>query len=145
MEYLESVTQLLGGTRTFPRKPQSDRDFIAIVRTGLPLRAVACAAKSLALSEDQTLMWLRISKRTAARRKARHERLRVVESERLLRLARVAAAATDVLGSREKAVHWLKSANRALGGDAPISLLDTDVGFQNVVDVLRRVEQGVFS
>lgn len=145
MENIDAVTRLLGGTRTFPKKPKSDRDFINILRAGLPVRAVACAAKSLSLSEDQTFSWLKISKRTAARRKANKERLREVESERLLRLARVAAAANEVLGNHDKAVRWLLKPNRALGGDEPILMLDTDVGFQNVMDVLMRVEHGVFS
>jgi putative toxin-antitoxin system antitoxin component (TIGR02293 family) len=145
MEHTELITELLGGAKTFGRKPKSDVDFIALVREGLPVQALASAAQSLDLSEDQALSWLRISKRTAARRKMKQERLRSVESERLLRLARAGAAATDVLGSRLKAVRWLQKPNRALGGEAPISLLDTDIGFQNVLDTLQRIEHGVLS
>jgi putative toxin-antitoxin system antitoxin component (TIGR02293 family) len=145
MEHVEAVTQLLGGSGTFPTEPKSDLDFIGMVRSGFPVSAVDSAAKFLSLTEEQAFSWLKIPKRTAARRKAKGQRLREVESERLLRLARVAASATEVLGSREKAVGWLTDPNRALGGERPIELLDTDVGFQNVMDVLLRIEYGVFS
>lgn len=145
MEHIDTITRLLGGAGTFPTEPKSDWDFIAAVREGFPVEAVGHAAEELSLSEEDTFSWLRISPRTAARRKAKNERLREVESERLLRLARVAATASEVLGSREKAVCWLTKPNRALGGDPPVRLLDTDVGFQSVLDILERIEHGVFS
>ncbi|MEX0717765.1 MAG: antitoxin Xre/MbcA/ParS toxin-binding domain-containing protein [Planctomycetaceae bacterium] len=143
MEYVDTVTELLGGERTFPRTPESDHEFIVAVRSGLPVRAVANVARSLSMTEDEAFHCLGITKRTAARRKAKNERLRDVESERLLRLARVAAKAEDVLGSRDKAVHWLNRPNLALGGVPPLESLDTDLGFQSVLDVLGRIEYGV--
>jgi len=145
MEHVAAVARLLGGKRVFARTPKSDREFIRLVRQGIPVAAVGYAAKSLSLTEETAFSWLKIPKRTAARRKAHDERLRDVESERLLRLARLVATAVDVLGSREKAVGWMTKPNRALGGETPVELLDTDVGFQNALDVLHRIEHGVFS
>lgn len=145
MENVELVTEALGGSRVIGRKLKSDGDFVSVVREGLPFQTVASVTKWLALSEDQVGSWVRISKRTAARRKSKHERLKAIESERLLRLVRLAAAATDVLGDRARAIRWLRRPNRSLGGEVPVNLLDTDIGFQNVMDVLRRVEYGVFS
>ena len=62
-----------------------------------------------------------------------------------MRLVRLVAQATEVLGSQKKAVRWLESPNRALGGAIPMSLLDTDVGTQAAEAVLTRIEYGVFS
>jgi putative toxin-antitoxin system antitoxin component (TIGR02293 family) len=107
------------------------------------VQAVGCAARSQSLSEEQAFSWLKIPKRTPARRKSGKARLHEVKSERLLRLARVAATASAVLGTREKAVGWMTKPMRALGGDSPMHLLDKDVGFHQqgrhvgtVVDVL---------
>jgi uncharacterized protein (DUF2384 family) len=36
--------------------------------------------------------------------------------------------ATDVLGSKEKAVRWLREPNRALGSHVPLELLDSEIG-----------------
>jgi putative toxin-antitoxin system antitoxin component (TIGR02293 family) len=50
-----------------------------------------------------------------------------------------------VLGARDKAGRWLQKANRALGGVAPLDLLDTDLGAEEVVTILGRIEHGVYS
>lgn len=79
-----------------------------------------------------------------ARRKEQ-PRLTLVESNRLYRLARMKSRATQVLGSAEKAEQWLARPNPALGGETPVSLLDTDINARQVERVLGRIEHGVFS
>jgi putative toxin-antitoxin system antitoxin component (TIGR02293 family) len=81
--------------------------------------------------------------RTLARRKG--GRLELHEGERLLRLIRLVARATDVLGDSRKAARWLEAPNRALAGATPLSFLDTDIGTQAAEEVLARIEFGVFS
>jgi putative toxin-antitoxin system antitoxin component (TIGR02293 family) len=79
-----------------------------------------------------------------ARRKE-ERRLSASESDRLYRLARIAARAEEVLGASEEARRWLVAPNRALGSVAPLSLLDTDEGARQVEAILGRLEHGVFS
>ena len=67
------------------------------------------------------------------------------KSDRRLRLTRVMARAESVLGSTDKAGQWLRKPNRALRGVAPVDLLDTDRGAQEVLAVLGRIEHGVYS
>lgn len=96
------------------------------------------------LDRDEVSSALDLPPRTLARRKV-ERRLRPAESDRLFRLARVAAQAVEVLGNQEKASRWLHTANRALGGEPPLALLDTDVGSRQVEDVLGRIEYGIYS
>lgn len=145
MVHASEVSSLLGGFRVIGSKPTSEFDYVELIREGLPFESLAAAAKALDLSEDQVLAALRIPKRTAARRKAANERLRATESERLLRLARAMATATDVLGDRKEAAGWLQRPHPVLGDASPISLLDTDIGLQKVLDILSRIEYGVYS
>jgi putative toxin-antitoxin system antitoxin component (TIGR02293 family) len=79
-----------------------------------------------------------------ARRKAERW-LRADESDRLFRLSRVAAQAEETLGTRERAVEWLRRPNRALGNQPPLRQLDTDLGSRQVEDVLVRIAHGVYS
>jgi len=72
-------------------------------------------------------------------------RLTPVQSDVVFRTANALAKAIDVLGDKKKAVHWLKSSNRALGGEAPIRLLDTSAGTHEVEALLDRIEYGVYS
>jgi len=43
------------------------------------------------------------------------------------------------------ALHWMKTANDSLNGEAPLSLMDTDIGAEVVLDTLGRIEHGVFA
>jgi putative toxin-antitoxin system antitoxin component (TIGR02293 family) len=67
------------------------------------------------------------------------------ESSKLLRLARVMSRASEVFDGPATAVGWLKSPNAALRGNAPLNLLDTDIGAESVLDTLGRIEHGVFA
>ena len=67
------------------------------------------------------------------------------ESAKLVRLARVVERAKNVFEDVEAALDWLKSANAALSGATPLSLLDTDIGAESVLDTLGRIEHGVFA
>ncbi len=53
--------------------------------------------------------------------------------------------ASEVLGSLEKARQWLHRHNRALGGEPPISQLDTEIGERQVEEVLLRISYGIYS
>jgi putative toxin-antitoxin system antitoxin component (TIGR02293 family) len=145
MVHVEEITSLLGGPGVLGQPLKSDMNCIELIRKGLPFSAVTSTSKVLDLSEEQVLIALGIPKRTAARRKSMKGRLNSVESERVLRLGRAIAAAADVLGSREKAADWIRSKLPALDGSSPLDLLDTDVGLQRVLDILTRIEYGVYS
>ena len=54
------------------------------------------------------------------------------------------ARAVEVFEDEQAAMNWLKTPNAALGGSAPISLLDTELGSVAVVSTLGRIENGVF-
>jgi putative toxin-antitoxin system antitoxin component (TIGR02293 family) len=62
-----------------------------------------------------------------------------------VRLARVVERAEDVFGDLNTALDWLKSVNAALLGATPLSMLDTDIGAENIMDTLGRIEHGVFA
>ena len=72
-------------------------------------------------------------------------RLTPSESDLVVRTATALSKAIDVLGEKNKAVHWLKSPNKALGGQTPLSLLDTSAGEHEVEALLDRIEYGVYS
>jgi len=132
-------------------QPDLDREYpmasslaqVDMVREGVPWSAYRSAVTGLGYNDQTAAGVLRIPPRTLARRKG--GRLEPQESERLLRLVRLADQATDVLGSREKAIQWLNAPNRALEGVSPVSLLDTDIGTQAAEALLTRIEYGVFS
>lgn len=144
MENVKELAEFMGGGSVVG-SPESDFEFIKIIRAGFPSKVIECVVRSSALSEDVIYKSLRIAKRTAARRKATASRLKPAESELIYRLSKVLVTAIEILGDRDKAREWLLTENRALYGNRPLDLLDTAIGFEDVMDILRRIEYGVYS
>ena len=48
-------------------------------------------------------------------------------------------------GVADKTAAWLRTPNRALGGEVPIDQLDTDLGVKEVENILGRIAYGVYS
>ena len=61
------------------------------------------------------------------------------------RYREIHARATAALGTPEKATRWLGKPNRALDGQAPETLLETDAGVTSVLQLLVRIEHGIVS
>lgn len=114
------------------------------VRQGLPFSAFESVATQLEMAPQQMTQVLGIPLRTLARRKTEH-RFTPQESDRLYRVTRAVSMATEVLGNVDKGRRWLKSPNRALGGEVPFDLLDTEIGAHQVEEVLVRLNHGIFS
>lgn len=106
--------------------------------------AVGRLAKNLQVSADVVLQVSKIPVRTYHRRQAAQEMLTETESDRLLRIARVALQAEQVFGSSEKSTRWLSANSRILGA-APLDLLATDAGAREVEYELVRIEYGDFA
>jgi uncharacterized protein (DUF2384 family) len=62
-----------------------------------------------------------------------------------LRTEKTLERAISVLGEEKWAKLWLASENRALGGVTPLSLLDTEAGYESVLNTLAQIEFGVIS
>ncbi len=139
------IVEVLGGRKTFKRAVKSTDDLAQLVRSGLPASTVALLAATLAVERAQMAERLNIPSRTLSRRLKLKSRLTHDESDRTLRMARVVALAQEVLGSDEKASHWMSNPNRALGGRRPFDQLDTEPGVRSVEEVLYGIAYGMYS
>jgi putative toxin-antitoxin system antitoxin component (TIGR02293 family) len=120
-------------------------DNAEVVRQGLSIESFKRVAGYYQLSDAQMSKVVGTSVRTIIRLQKEQKPLNATWSDRLYRLARVAAQAQDVFENSETATNWLKRPNRALAGHSPIDLLDTDAGTEQVVELLDRIEYGVYS
>jgi len=80
--------------------------------------------------------------RTLARRK---NKLSLEESDKVQRLERIMAFATDVLGSEENARGWLREKNRALGGAIPLEVMASETGARSVEMQLHAIDHGIYA
>jgi putative toxin-antitoxin system antitoxin component (TIGR02293 family) len=141
---VEAVAAALGGPKVLRTEVHSEFDLATAAMEGLAAEAAAQIVEQ-GLLKPEELYELIIPRRTFDRRLEAHQPLTVVESDRMLRAARVIVRAIEALGSGDKASKWLRTANRALRGEVPMSLLETDLGARMVERVLGRIEHGVYS
>jgi putative toxin-antitoxin system antitoxin component (TIGR02293 family) len=83
--------------------------------------------------------------RTLARRRHAGDRLSPEESDRAVRLARIAALAERVFGEPAKAHRWLRKSSPMLGSETPLALLRTETGAHLVEQALHRIDYGMFA
>jgi putative toxin-antitoxin system antitoxin component (TIGR02293 family) len=138
-----SLDDLLGGEPILPRTPHSPLEWVFLIRRGIPSAAVDALTKLTRMTQAELAASLDIPERTLARRK-REGKLNSEESAKLVRLARAIARAEEVFDDLDRAVDWLRSVNPSLGGATPLSLLDTEIGAEALMDTLGRIEHGVF-
>ena len=125
-------------------KPRSALDWVSLIRQGISSVAVDSLARALRITQSELARALGIPERTLARRK-KEGTLNSEESAKLVRLARVIGRSQEVFEDIDVALDWMKSGNAALSGATPLSMLDTDIGTESVMDTLGRIEHGVFA
>jgi putative toxin-antitoxin system antitoxin component (TIGR02293 family) len=141
---LRAVVKELGGRSVLGRNLGTQRELCEAIREGFPPAVVEELMQACGLTLKELAESLDLSPRSLQRRR-RSGRLARFESDRLYRLARIVALAQQSLGDRASAARWLKRSNRALGGTAPISAMDTELGARQVENVLGRIAYGGIS
>lgn len=144
MQSMEALVNALGGRKVLKRRIATLGDLRQTIQDGLPYASFEILSARLGLERDEAAHALRLPHRTIARRK-KQRRLHADESDRVLRLARISTQAAATLGSETKAAQWLRRPNRALGNIPPLELIDTDLGIQQIEDILGRIEHGIVS
>jgi len=140
-----AIAEVLGGRKVLGRVIRKVGELAEMVRQGLPANTVTALARKLEMGKAALSAKLGIPQRTLTRRLSQMSRLTPAESDRTVRLARVYAHAVEMIGDEAKAVRWLHTPNRALGGERPLDQLDTDPGARLVEDILGRIAYGVYS
>ena len=141
----EAIAEILGGRKVLRKLIKNPDDLAHLVRKGLPAGSVSALAERLHVANSILSRKLGIPQRTLTRRLSKASLLTPAESDRTVRMARVYANAVEMIGDEEKAIEWLNTPNRALGGETPLDQLDTDMGARTVEDILGRIAYGVYS
>jgi putative toxin-antitoxin system antitoxin component (TIGR02293 family) len=121
---------------------KAGRDPVAAIRMGLDADLLTAAGDYFEVPAARIRAITRVPDTTAHRLIKRHALLDSAASERLWRLADVAAMAEDVFEDETSAKQWLRSPNQAFLGGAPIDYLDTEPGAKAVRQVLNAISTG---
>jgi putative toxin-antitoxin system antitoxin component (TIGR02293 family) len=118
-----------------------DMRLISAVRQGLAVQEVDDVLASGRLSAVE-LDRLALPRKTLNHRRSLG-RLSPEQSDRLVRLLRMIGQAEEVFGNAAKAHRWLRLSTAALSGNAPLDLLDTEIGARQVETLLGRIAHGI--
>ena len=111
------------------------------VNNPLPLRAItALVEHGLQEKEIHSLV---LPRRTLQHRRARKERLSCEESDRAVRVARLAALAEKVFGDAEAGMGWLRATKIRFKGRTPIEMMMTEIGSRVVEELLYQIDEGM--
>lgn len=121
-----------------------DYAILSMIKTGVSKSALLKVGKELGLTLDDLCQLFHISPRTV-QRKGEEDTLGPEVSERVIELATVIIRGHEVLGSKDALRLWIQDEILALGGKRPIDLLDSSYGIRMILDVLSRIEHGIYS
>lgn len=132
------VADMMGGERTLGRSIRNVGDLRHAVEDGLPVTALDHVVRHVS-RDDRSAAELkhRIIPRTTLRRRLR---LDPEESQRLERLARMAALAEQVWENADLAHEFLTSPQPQLEDERPVDLAHSDLGTRQVETLLMKIE-----
>lgn len=114
------------------------------LREGFPMNEFSLLLELFALPEEELGRHLTMSPATLQRRK-KARKMTTIESERVVRLARLFGNAMEVFETKEAAREWLKTPNPGTAHESPLSYSDTEYGAREVENLLLRLDHGVFA
>lgn len=125
--------------------PSDDAKLRELVTNGLPVKVLYRMVSLMGVSQASMLEALSIAPSTFLRRK-KDGHFKMKESDRLYTLIQVLARVTDLFeGDRNAAVEWMTKKVPGLGHARPIDMLCSHVEAVAVLDLVTRLEYGVYS
>lgn len=122
----------------------SPMDLVRLSRKGIKKSALGNLSSALNITMKELAKLLPVTERTLQRRAA-NSLLNSTTSQQAILLGQLITRGTEIFGNREVFQQWVRQSNKALGNYAPLDIMDTAIGIQLVMDVLGRLEHGVYS
>ncbi|WEK18427.1 MAG: DUF2384 domain-containing protein [Candidatus Pedobacter colombiensis] len=122
----------------------TDFDLLNLARKGVSKKALVSLVKRISLTIQEVAGIMHISERTL-QRYTPSTLIKTEHAEKAIELARLYQRGTEVFGTLDNFNDWMKTPNYTLNGETPLSLLDTSIGFELILQTLGRIEYGVFS
>lgn len=130
------IQEMLGAQRL-----RTEQDLVKLVEQRLPIHALDALRRSGVTDEE--IYSLIVPRRTLTHRRARREPLSRDESDRVVRVARIAALGEEVFGDPERSWRWLRAPKRQFQGRTPLQLVATEAGARLVEELLYRIDEGM--
>ena len=128
----------------FNQTVRNQSDLIELARTGIPKNEVLKMAKHLSFSGKELSIIINLSERTL-QRYPNDKKLEKIASEKAIQLAKLYERGNEVWGDLDRFKGWMRHPNPFLGSKTPLEILDTNFGFEMVLDEIGRIEHGILA
>jgi putative toxin-antitoxin system antitoxin component (TIGR02293 family) len=136
-EVLRSMRKKLG-----IRSPlKSDADLVTLVEERLPVATISALMEYGILEKE--IYSVIVPRRTLQHRRARKENLSREESDRAVRLARLAVLTEKIFGDSKEGMLWLRVYKKRFNGRTPIDMMATETGSRLVEEALYQIDEGM--
>ena len=142
---LGSVIKIMGGKSAIGKEIRNTADFIELSDKGMPAKVITAIQTHSHFTNKEISHFLDISESTLQRYRKSKKLLRKGEAEKAYHLSSVIAKGVEVFGSEEKFHQWLNLENEAIGGIKPIQWLSSAIGRDEILNLLSRIEYGIYS
>jgi putative toxin-antitoxin system antitoxin component (TIGR02293 family) len=92
---------------------------------------------------DAEIYNLIVPRRTLAHRIAKHQSLSKDESDKAVRVARIASMAEQVFGEPERAWRWLRKPKKQFDSKTPLEMLASEAGARLVEELIIQIDDGM--
>jgi putative toxin-antitoxin system antitoxin component (TIGR02293 family) len=120
---------------------KSDADLVALIEERLPVAAISALMEHGILEKE--IYSVIVPRRTLQHRRARKEDLSREESDRAVRLARLAALTEKIFGDAKEGMLWLRSPKKRFHGRTPVDMMATEAGSRLVEEALYQIDEGM--
>jgi|SRR6185312_2412560 putative toxin-antitoxin system antitoxin component (TIGR02293 family) len=116
-------------------------DLITLVEARLPVSVVFDLMQHGVLEKE--IYSVIVPRRTLQHRRTRKEKLSREESDRAVRLARLATLAEKVFGDRDAGMKWLRVPKKRFHRRTPMDMMTTETGSRLVEEALYQIDEGM--
>lgn len=141
---MHSGTVILSDATDKPESQMTPLEKVGIVRDGISKKDLESLKEKTALDYDKLAIALAVTRATLINKKGT-EKFNAPLSERILDLASLYSYGYEVFEDEARFNQWMFRPNKALGGQAPYDLMDSQFGREEVRDIIGRIEYGVYS
>jgi len=141
---MHSGTVILSDATDKPESQMTPLEKVGIVRDGISKKDLENLKEKTALDYDKLALALAVTRATLINKKG-SEKFNAPLSERILDLASLYSYGYEVFEDEARFNQWMFRPNRALGGQAPYDLMDSQFGREEVRDIIGRIDYGVYS
>ena len=134
-------------------EPSWERN-IVLIKNGMEPSYLVNFAKSAGISRDRLYLMLGLSRSTIEKKIKDNELLNIEQSEKVFALRKLFLKLDDMLPKKREPgsptvcamlMEWLEAPMPALNGRAPFDLMDTADGRNMVLNLLEKIEAGVYA